>query len=161
LKYLTRQWQDGELDDDAFDRAFDEYKARLDSIRGKLPRALLQLTEEIGVGDGIIHVARFHPPARMLELWICTGDLQKGYSLVHVRYSEVFSVEGAPTADAAIERSDEIILDEVDIDTDGTLIHRLLLSPHGELWLQFGDVTFERIALPCRTAPVSGVTLRR
>jgi hypothetical protein len=156
LKYLTREWQDGALTDEASELVLDRYRDHLESIRPRLPPTLLALVDDVGISDGIIHVVQHHYVSRVLHLWMCSGDSEKGYSLVHIGYHDV-AIDGLPSAKSAIEESEEIILGEVDIASDGTLIQRFLLYPDGELWIEFRNVTFTLTPLPCRTTPAAPV----
>ncbi len=135
MKYFTAQWHSGELSDRAYEAAVTAYEARLRTIAPKLPPSLRLLSREVSLHDGLIEKARVS--SHSLALWLRIGDLQRGYTSVHLAYAGVLqpAVLLRPLRQLALIE-DELVSDEIDISPEG-FAHRLFFSEGIELEVSF------------------------
>lgn len=141
--YFTRGWANGELSDAESDGVVAAYKARLTEILPSLPPALVRLAREISLHDGVIEQVQWIPAEKVLRLAVVCGDLQNGYSLVEIVYGGALLGEQRLDAlrRAASDRDVELLYDEVDIQPDGLLTHRILFHPRDEVTIDFETVS--------------------
>ena len=136
VRFFTRGWASGELDDEQSRRCEEEYDRRLAAIEPRLPPAARRLAREISLHDAIIESARWSARTRGLELTLVAGDSSSGYRAVMLEYQGVHAGSRllSTLRDLARDRETEVLYDEVDLDEqDGLLVHRLLFWPRDEL----------------------------
>jgi hypothetical protein len=148
MKYLTRDWYDAGHDDDTYFA----YRRYLTGISATLDAPVLALA----LSD--LHDARFlnvahDPDARALTLRLRIGFRRIGYADLHLRYEgvELAATDGDPDMLLADPRT-EVIYHEVDVQ-DGRFVHRLLLSPGGELVLTFDRLDIAQQGVEHRAVP--------
>ena len=139
MRCLTRAWVSGALTEVEWDRALEAYRARIAEIAPRLPNALLRLTRDVSLHDGLIECVIWHPAKRRLRLSLVCGDVQSGYFLVQLTYDGAMLGGGRVDSlrRAAESRESESLYDEVDIEDDGRFSHRLLFSPREEVTIEF------------------------
>jgi len=135
VRYFTRGWATGELDDDETEGAVQAYARRLEVIASRLPEAARTLAHGVRLHDAVVEQVRWRPGAQLLTVTLVAGDHATGYHAVHVEY--VGALLGDHRLDTlravARDRDTELLYDEVDIDDDGLLSHRLLFWPRDEV----------------------------
>jgi hypothetical protein len=145
VRYFTRGWATGELDDDEHTRVLDAYARRLEAIERRLPESMRRLAHEVNLHDALIEQIRWRSSARELVLELVAGDIQAGYQTVKLRY--VGALLGRARMETlravACSRETSILYDEVDIDDKGELTHRLLFEPRDELTIDFAELRLE------------------
>jgi hypothetical protein len=148
MKYLTRDWYDAGHDDDTYFA----YRRYLTGISAKLDAPVLALA----LSD--LHDARFlnvahDPDERTLTLRLRIGFRRIGYADLHLRYEgiDLTAIDGEPDALLADSRT-EVIYHEIDVQ-DGRFVHRLLLSPSGELVLTFDRLAISQQGVEHRAVP--------
>jgi hypothetical protein len=141
--YFTRGWANGELSDAKSEEVVAAYEKRLVEILPSLPTALVRLTREISLHDGVIEQVQWSPAEKVLHLSLVCGNLQNGYALVEIMYGGALLGERRieTLRRAACARDVVLLYDEVDIQPDGLLTHRLLFHPCEEVTIDFETVS--------------------
>lgn len=139
MRYFTRGWMSGELTDAETERTGEAYRARVAEIAPRLPPAMLRLTRDFSLHDALVERIVWNPTARCLRLSLVCGNVQRGHSLAQLTYDR--AMLGQPRVDslkrAAECRHTELVYDEVDVEDDGHLSHRLLFVPSEEVTIEF------------------------
>jgi len=152
MKFFTREWTHGELDDATAERIAERYADHLAELWDRLPSTVRQFVDEVNLHDGLIQLVAFDPGEKELALTVRAGDEQEGYFDVTLRY---FDVAIAPAdldvlnaAQSDPER--EMLYDELDADGPGRFVHRILFSPDGEVEITFETLRSVRTNVPTR-----------
>jgi hypothetical protein len=145
MRYFSRGWANGELDDDEDKRAMDAYARRLDTITPRLPDPARKLARDVGLHDAIIGSVLWRPAVQELTLTLATGTSETGYYTVTLTYvGAMLGVRRVDTLRAvARDRETEVLYHEVDIEDDGLLVHRLLFWPRDELTIDFRELRLQ------------------
>jgi hypothetical protein len=148
MKYLTRDWYDAGHDDDTYFA----YRRYLTGISERLDAPVMALA----LSD--LHDARFldvanDPRARTLTVRMRIGFRRIGYADLHLRYEgiDLTAIDGDPVAFLGDPQT-EVIYHEIDVQ-DGRFVHRLLLSPSGELVLTFDRLAISQQGVEHRAVP--------
>lgn len=157
MRYFTRGWANGELDDAEGGRVVEAYQRRLEAIMPRLPAPARVLAREVSLHDAIIESVRWHPAAKELTLTLATVD-PSGYHTVALTYrGALLGVERVRTLrEVARDRETEVLYSEVDIDDDGLLAHRMLFWPRDELTIDFGELGLEVTSRDDRRVSLGG-----
>jgi hypothetical protein len=142
VHYFTREFADGDLRGGETEDAerIAAYEARIAAIAPRLPPSLARLGKELSLHDGLIESIQWTPAAATLEVSLVIGDLEHGYSVVHLVYggAQLGEPRLAALRRAAESRHVEVLYDEVDIDEeDGLFVHRLLFWPAEQVAVEF------------------------
>jgi hypothetical protein len=139
MRYFSRGWVNGDLDDDECDQVSKAYEARLTEIAPRLPESLVRLAREVSLHDAVIESITWSPSLRVLTLELIAGDLQRGYHAATLTYSGALLGEQRLETLRSVGRDREacVLYDEVDLGTDGLLVHRILFWPREELTIDF------------------------
>lgn len=139
MRWLTREWAAGSLEEDEYDQRWSSYLAHRSEVRPRLHSGADRLLDSIHLHDG--QVRSFDDkPRDTLQVRVLTGDLQVGYEFVEMSYAEAeLQLDAGVTMRSLnLFGSDvEIIYDEVDIASEGRFVHRVLLWPEGEYEVVF------------------------
>jgi hypothetical protein len=151
MKFLTRDWVNGELSDAEAESLPGRYQQYLAGLLPGLPGSVRQLATELNLHDGLIRSVRLNRISSGVLLALTCGDAQTGYFDLEIHYS---SAELAPpdvaTLRTVTENADtEILYDEIDV-SDGRYIHRLLFSPEGEIEIRFQSLAIQVAPRPNR-----------
>src|SRR5262249_36247260 len=135
MKFFTRPWVNGEMDDEqaaALPEAYRHYLTALD-----LPTPIVALSK-VNPHDAYLVALEHDPEHSQLTLRLRCGDLQRGYSDVTLAFSQVTVDRAALDTPRRAVRpaSVEVLYDEVDRSGE-CFEYRLLLYPDGEVGLQF------------------------
>jgi len=144
MRYFTRGWANGELTEEEDDTLSRAYEARLTEITPRLPPSMVRLLEGASLHDAIIESVRWAPSQAELRLKLVCGASDVGYRGVQLTY------RGAMLGKARIEslrnvandREACILYQEVDIDEEGVLAHRLLCWPNAEVTIEFRELDY-------------------
>lgn len=144
MRYFTRGWQAGELDDAESEAVCLAYQARLAAITPQLPEALRRLARELDVHDGIIDRVRWYPRRRVLVLVLVCGAFDASGRVsgdvearIEYRGAQLGEQRVRTLQRVATSRETEVLYDEVDLNDDGSFAHRLLFEPADELTIDF------------------------
>ena len=85
---------------------------------------------------------RFNKERNVLKLDLFCGDLQSGYFLLQLHYSDISSWSKNLEK---IKKFSEIFTDELEITNHNHFIHRMLLSNNEEIQIEFGDISINVI----------------
>ena len=135
MKYFTPARHSGDFDDEASDRAFEDYQRHLASLLPNLPLEVQRLATSINIHDGLLWKVAANLEQESLRLVLRCGDLQVGYFDLELEYQQVDFV---PELTAALQKlsivrleqpsapyPNEALYDEVDQEDD-FLVHRIL-----------------------------------
>jgi hypothetical protein len=119
----------------------DAYWKQLRELTPRFPPAMVRLAE-ISLHDAVIEQIRWNAGEKRLRIRLAALNTDETYSTVELRY------EGAMLGDRRIEtlrevardREATILYDELDIDEEGILSHRLLFWPRDEVSLDFREL---------------------
>lgn len=141
MRWFTREWLEGRLPDDEWQRHMDEYAAHVQALRGAIP------TDQRWLLDLDLHDAQVQSwsYADGQFAWVLlTGDLQRGYSLTSVRYlrAELTGVLPRELPGLLGHRS-EVLYDEV-AQTSSGLEQRFLVHPRGEFGVVFSNASMSQ-----------------
>jgi nicotinic acid phosphoribosyltransferase len=138
MRFFTLKWLRGELTDAEFEVVSEAYLRHLSSLQ--LPADVRSLSE-ISLHDGRVLNVSHEPQVSRLALRVRCGDLQRGYSDVHLVYSDsvIDAASVARLQHAATPPADEVLYDEVDR-VDDRFEHRLILASHQEVRVSFEAV---------------------
>ncbi len=142
MRYLTRGREWGDLPDADADRAMEAYRARVAEITPRLPAALVRISHDLSLHDGVIEKIVWNPGLRRLSLALVCCDDTRGYFQALLTYGGAMlgphRVEALRRA--AISRETVLLENEVDVEDDGTLVHRLLFAPSEEVTIDCQEV---------------------
>jgi hypothetical protein len=142
MRYFTRGWAAGEHSDDECEQARAAYRARLVEITPRLPPAMVRLAREVGLHDGLIEQVVWNAHLNRLRLSLVCEDAEQRNVQAQLTYSRALlgrsRIESLRRA--ALSRQTELLYDEVDIDSDGILSHRLLFWPSEEVTIDFREL---------------------
>ena len=136
--YFTRGWASGELSDEETDRIVAAYQRRMDFIEPSMPAPLRRLARDYSLHDAVIDSIRWTPSSKRLSIDFIAHAGQ-GFKAVSLTYfgAQLGHRRIESLQRVARDRSACVHYDEVDIDSDGKLIHRLLFLPTEEVTLEF------------------------
>ncbi len=148
MKWLTRAWASGGLDDDEWEAHWRAYRVHCAEVRPRLSGGAERLLDGINLHDAKIHSCH-HQPDGALVMRTVLGDLQVGYEFVELTYLDA-ELRVEPRHDGAdvslTDPKTQILYDEVDVQADGRFVHRVLLSPDGEYEVVFSTLVERREA---------------
>jgi hypothetical protein len=146
MKYFTREWCWGDLDDDQAEKVSKNYDRYLDSIRSSLPFALKLLGNNINLHDGIVKKVKVFGVKKSLGLSGIFGDLEIGYFNLSVEYRNIHDLDLDWITGVFQRKKVEIIRDEIEVVKSGDVprfFHRLIFSNKSEFQICFGDCSFQ------------------
>jgi hypothetical protein len=148
MRFFTRGWVSGELSEEEYDRALAAYWARVDEITPRLPPEMVRMVREFQLHDAIIEQVVWDPEHKVLDLALVASTAQEECVLLKLSYGGAMLGDDPVEAlrRAALSRETMLLYDEVDIDQEGDLAHRLLFHPCEEITIAFRDFAMQ--ALP-------------
>ncbi|HTH07862.1 MAG TPA: hypothetical protein VL916_18415 [Ilumatobacteraceae bacterium] len=159
MRYFTRGWANGDLDDPEWERALADYQARLEEIGGRLSFAVDELARRTNLHDALIDSVRWEMATGRLTLKLVHHHLDTDeHRLLTLVYEG--AMLGAARVEslrrAALSRDTELLYDEVDFDEkDGLFVHRILFWPNEELTIEFRSLTLSSQPIPNRRVELS------
>ena len=145
MRFFTRAWCTGELDDRSFEEALGDYWRHVAEISPRLSPTTRLLAQHLNLHDARFKSVIVEPDSRRAELHLRCGDLQVGYFDLTLMYGNASVAEVERGSDSvAIIVSDhrtEILYDEVTIAEDGFIEHNLLCWPQGEICIRYSDLS--------------------
>lgn len=145
MRFLTSEWVSGGLTDEEWDDRWSAYQENQQAVLPLLSAGADRLLRDIHLHDAVPKECEIGDPTIVLRF--VAGDLQRGYELVELTYSDA-TVSGAVVGhvrDWLADSATEVVHDEVDLDGDG-FVHRYLLHPWHEFDVRFSSVTLRRSA---------------
>jgi len=144
MRYFTRGWANGDLDDAEFEHAGVAYDQRLAAIVPRLPAALQELART-SLHDAILERVRWNPTARRLQVSFVAGLQQSAPITVGATYEGAMLGERRIEAlrNAARDREATVLYDEIDLAEEGHFVHRLLFWPREEVTIDFAALRLE------------------
>ena len=119
MRYFTRGWHNGELDDDEMAQVEAAYAQRLEAISAGLPGPVLELAD-LNLHDACIEAVLWEPAAKRLRLSLVAFHHSSGYRAVTLTYSGALLGDQRVRTlrDAARDRETEILYSEIDCDDE-------------------------------------------
>lgn len=145
VRWLTREWASGELDDDEWDARWEQYASHCADVRSRLSKDA-ELLLDVNLHDAQ-HRSFEYSPHETLTVRALMGDLIVGYEFVELTYMDAelrVSEVGSVRALRLLHDRTEILYTEVDAEADGRFVHRVLLWPRGEYEVVFTAVKVHR-----------------
>jgi len=142
MKFFTREWANGTLEEGESRRLERSYDLHLTSIMPKLPRDAQLLASEISIHDGLIKNIKVDRSTRTISLELICGDIQKGYFDLDILYRDAKLIEMDINTLETLTKDQrtELLYDEFEQLDNSKFIHRILLEPEGELAFSFDDL---------------------
>lgn len=150
MKWLTREWASGGLDDEEWDERWENYLAHNDEVLPRLGSGAERLVQDINLHDAQIHAFE-HRADNVLVVRALIGDLQVGYEFIELAFLDShLRLEPGSTLESLrlLEDETEIAYDEVDVEANGRFVHRVLLWPRGEYEVVFASLSERREPAP-------------
>ena len=141
MKYFTKEWCFGDLDDDVVEERLEKYREYIKNIYSGLPFVLKILAKDLNLHDGIIKKITYSNTKFMLEGIF--GDLQIGYFFLKIKYLNIFPIFNSHLISVFKNKTLEILSDEIEIVQEGHYIHKLLFSTKQEIEIAFKDLAIE------------------
>lgn len=139
MKYFTRAWHNGELDDKLSDKIYEDYCENLKKLSQAMPSDIKQLAMGINLHDAIIENVVVFTQEHSIALTLVVGDLSIGYQTVKIVYENVTMDKSS--LDIIEKRSRDrctcILSQEIDYGANGQYIHRLIFWPEDEVEISF------------------------
>ena len=158
MRFFTREWCRGDLEDEDAERIPELYAEHLRALRDRLPPRVLRFSEEINLHDGLVRDLSLDEKAGTLRVRIRAGDQQVGYYDVDLLYlGVVLDPRTVPILEKV--RRDaryELLYDELDADESPQVVHRLIFSPEDEVEIRFRDLSWRRTPQDDRSEQVNG-----
>jgi hypothetical protein len=142
MRYFTRDWANGELDDGAADLVWPEY---LRDLQASFDPAgpVCGFAASVSLNDAYVDRLTIRRSSNEVRLLLLTGSLQVGYWRTELVYSGGRIAQGEDVLRSALElRPTEIWYDEFAWDRDGGR-HSFLLVPSGPLGEQEFQIAFD------------------
>ena len=146
MKWLTREWASGALDDSEWDARWREYQSHCTAVLPRLSDGAERLVQEVALHDAQIHSFEYRAHDALVVRAL-VGDLQVGYEFVELNFVDAeLRLEPGATIDSLrfLDTETEILHDEVDVEADGRFVHRVLLWPQGEYEVVFTALSERR-----------------
>src|SRR5262245_53317860 len=137
LRFFSKKWHRGDLDDREPEDRPAAYLAHIHALTTSLPTDALRLVENVSLHDRLIR--RFEREGANLTLTVRAGDQQIGYFDASLRYftAGLSSEDATFLAHASARRDVEILYDEFDSLGEAAWIHRFLFCPYHEIAVEF------------------------
>ena len=142
MKYFTRGWHNGDLDDRTTEDVAQEYRKEIEDLSRTMSPAVRRLAMETDLHDAIIERVVLNEASRKLTMYLVAGDLQIGYNGVQIAYEDVRidRCDVDVLEQRANDRCTCILSQEIGRSHDGHYIHKLLFWPEGEVSVSFRDL---------------------
>lgn len=144
MRYFTRGWANGDMSEVESERVREAYWKGLRELMPKLPPAMAKLAK-VNLHDAVIEQVRWNAKTKLLHIRLAAGNQGEGYATVDLRYKGAMlgEIRVETLRDAARDREAFILNDELDMDEEGNLIHRLLFWPREEVSLDFRELEIQ------------------
>ena len=153
MRFFPHDW--GSESDEAADTVRSAYGAFLESIPDPVGSKIRSFEASQSLNTNLLDKIQVSPSFKEVTLGLISGDLQRGYSLLTIRYKNAALVQFECDVRQAFNfRNAEIRYDEFDLDADdcSLCVHRFLLWPEqlGEFAISFDDFEVEQKPLATR-----------
>jgi hypothetical protein len=142
MRWFTREYVNGELDDTDQERRQRDYRRHLDALEPQLTDGA-ELLVRISLHDAQLLDLATDARAGGLTLGLLCGDRQRGYERITLRYQHAELIGADAEAVREWLSTGEIVEDEIDRHSSG-FEHRMLVWPDGEFAVRFAAVLVER-----------------
>jgi hypothetical protein len=140
MKYFTKEWCSGKLEDNKVKEIKRDYWNYIDIINESLPFSLKFLANNINLHDGIINKASYSSEKNSLSIVGIFGDLQVGYFNLEIRYLNIYKLEKDTLTSIFKGQKLEVLSDEVELISKNLYSHRLLFLSKKEVEIFFSNI---------------------
>lgn len=140
MKYFTKEWCLGILNEKKINSIANEYNEYIDKIYYKLPVTLKLLAKNVSLHDGIVKSVLFDKKNNILEIYGIFGDLQFGYFNLGLRYFNVDAINISKVHEIFLNKNIEILNDEIEILSEEKFSHRFIFQTKQEFEILFTDI---------------------
>ncbi len=140
MKYFTKDWCFGDLDDDKIQEVKKNYWEYIDHIKDSLPFPLKLLATNINLHDGIIDKVSYFSEKKSLKIEGIFGDLENGYFKLEVKYLNISEPKIRVLKTIFEQQTIEVISDEIELVSPRLFSHRFLLSTKKKIEIRFSDI---------------------
>jgi hypothetical protein len=144
VRYFTRGFANGELSDQEVEAVHRAYAERLRTIETALPDAMKALRDGPSLHDAILERVRWGPSTGNLVIAFVAGTSETGYKTVSLTYRGAMLGAQRVSAVQRIARDREtcVLFQELDAESDSTLVHRLLFWPTEEVTIDYRGLDY-------------------
>lgn len=140
MKYFTKEWCSSKLEDQEIEENVKKYETYINEIQKNLPFTLKMLTKSINLHDGIIKKVSYSSEGNSLSIEGIFGDLQVGYFILELLYSNVSKLEKDVLSSVFKGQKLEVLSDEIELISKNLHAHRILFSTNKEIEITFSDM---------------------
>jgi hypothetical protein len=139
MQWFTREWREGALSDEEWQRRLDDYAIHSAALRIHLPPEQTWLLD-LDLHDG--QVQSWQQSDGQFAMVLLTGDLQRGYRLTSLHYfdAHLTDADNEDLNELLLGGRSELLCDEVS-QVGELLEHRFLFDPMGEFGVKFRRAT--------------------
>jgi len=145
MKYFTREYVMGELDDPEFEDRLVQYVRYRSTIWSRLPRDVQRAVNEVKFHDAKIIILDERESEKVVELRLATQGIEDPHAVcVDLVYknAEIVNVGSMTAAEIARRESTELLYYELDV-LDGQVEQRFIVAPDAsEFAIRFTDFEF-------------------
>lgn len=146
MRFFSREWENGELDDIAWEKVYTDYQAHIEQLTGAVGSSVREFANTKSLHDAWLDGLSIRPRQGEVELSLITGDNQVGYWLSTLTYRQAkFSDGDLEQVRRTFDRREaEVRYDEFDVQYiagSQTFVHRFSLWPQecGGFAIEFGS----------------------
>ncbi len=143
MKYFTKKWCLGELEDWELNKIMDNYHQYIEEIYPKLPVTLKLMVRSISLHDGFITSAKFLENEEALQIDGVFGDLSFGYFNLRIKYYNIIKINKNILKQLFENTKLEVLSDEVKILASEQYSHRIVFSTGKEIEVIFKNLLLE------------------
>lgn len=140
MKYFTKEWCFGEIDDCKIEALSKSYKKYINNIYEKLPFVLKLLSRNINLHDGRLMKAIFNHEENSLLLEAVCGDLQSKYYFLEIKYYGIYNLKDKVLMSIFKNQEIEILSDEIEFFSDEYFSHKMFFSSMKDIDIRFKDL---------------------
>jgi hypothetical protein len=152
MKYFSETWCSGDLTEEQSLAIRDGYWARIETLSPQFPATVRELATGINLHDALVRQVTLDRARGTLTISLRCGDLQKGYFDADLAYRgvEMAGLDPGTLRAIATDPNTELLYDEVDLESPGRFVHRILFTDTREIEIVFGGLNVATTPRPDR-----------
>ncbi len=145
MKYFTKDWCFGKLDDKEYENVERNYQKYIENIYEDLPATLKILIKNINLHDGIIKKVTFLKKENLFELEGIFGDLNFGYFGLTLKYYEIKLLSQDLLKSIFENKNLEILSNEIEKLNRQKYSHQIIFDNGHEFEIEFKNLELRLI----------------
>ncbi|MBK9099741.1 MAG: DUF4085 family protein [bacterium] len=143
MKYFTREWCNGRLNDEQYQKVKNSYRNYINRIYSKLPATIKKLLRQNGLHDSLFKSVLIDQRKNYLHIKFLSGDLQMGYFEFEIVYIGINLSNKIIDDLFRIFRNEktEFLYDEIRMIEKNKFEHSMIFYPKGEVELTCKQIT--------------------